>query len=399
MPAFDVDSQSPGGSFEPQPADNWSMPLGAIAGIRLYISYSVFIALAVLTGLVAMVQGREGNSDLPLVTLTAVTIWFFGWGVQLLVHLCLHYWTDAKSESITIGVLGVEAANPLYRRYPWTAVANLMAACFSLTALVIFGAACLAVHMLTRTDGYADATLWLRELATPGLGLDAVANCYLTAAWLFWIQAACQAYPLPKNLGRGALASVVVLLAADADDSLQLRLLRRLLQFVSLITVVIAMATLIADGDVNLPRWPILLLLAVALWVSTRKSDLHDWITSVHIAGADPISAHFDVTELRESDLDAPVTRPSGVKPKRTPWISEMIDSVRMRQKRKRVRAAMRREHEEASDAARLDQVLQIVSEHGTEGLSAEDRALLMRVSKNLQRHRQSHADGETDSR
>ncbi|QDV45222.1 hypothetical protein Enr13x_50970 [Stieleria neptunia] len=391
MPAFDVDSQSPGGSFEPQPTDNWSMPLGAIAGIRLYISYSVFVALAILAGLVATVQSRQGNGDLPLITLTAVAIWCFGWGLQLLVQLGLHAWTDAKSESITIGLLGVEAANPLYRRYPWSAVANLMAACFSLTALVIFGAACLAVHMLTRTAGYADGTLWLQELATPGLGLDAVENCYLTAAWLFWIQAACQAYPLPKNLGRGAIASAIALFAADAKDDLQLKLLRRLLQLISLITVVIAIATLIGDGDVNLPRWPVLLFLAVVLWVSTRKSDLRDWITSVHLAAADPIAAHFDVTELRAGD----VADDSTAVTTRTPWISEMIDSVRMRQKRKRVRAAMRREHEEANDAARLDQVLQIVSQHGTQGLSHEDRALLQRVSQNLRRHRESQQGEE----
>ncbi|MCS7471691.1 hypothetical protein NZK35_34020 [Stieleria sp. ICT_E10.1] len=392
MPAFDVDSQSPGGSFEPQPADNWSLPLGAIAGIRLYLSYSVFVALAILAGLVATVQGREGNGDLPLVALTAVAIWCFGWGLQLLVQLGLHCWTSAKSESITIGLLGVEAANPLYRRYPWSAVANLMAACFSLTALVIFGAACLAVHMLTRTAGYSDGTLWLQELAAPGLGLDAVEKSYLTAAWLLWIQAACQAYPLPKNLGRGAIASAIALFAAEANDDLQLKLLRRLLQLISLITVVIAIATLIGDGDVNLPRWPVLLFLAVLLWVSTRKGDLRDWITSIHVAAADPIAGHFDVTELRASDVTVGHDDTATV---RTPWLSEWIDSVRMRQKRKRVRAAMRREHEEANDAARLDQVLQIISLHGTKGLSHEDRALLQRVSKNLRRHRESQQGEE----
>ncbi len=394
MPAFDVDSQSPGGSFEPQPADNWSMPLGAIAGIRLYISYSVFVTLAILAGLVATVQGRQGNGDLPLVALTAVVIWCFGWGLQLLVQLGLHCCTNAKSESITIGLLGIEAANPLYRRYPWSAVANLMAACFSLTALVTAGAVCLAIHMLTRTAGYADGTLWLQELAAPGLGLDAVEKSYLTAAWLLWIQAACQAFPLPKNLGRGAIASAIALFAADANDDLQLKLLRRLLQLISLITAVIAIATLIGDGDMNLPRWPVLFFLAALLWVSTGKSDLRDWIASVHLAAADPIAGHFEATKLRASD----VVDGNDDAPPRTPWLSEVIDSVRMRQKRKRVRAAMRREHEEANDAARLDQVLQIVSQHGTKGLSHEDRALLQRVSKNLRRHRESQQQSDSDS-
>lgn len=418
MPAYDIDSQSPGGSFEPQPDDGWSMPLGAIAGIRLFVSYSVFVALAVLAGVVAMVQGREGNSDLPIVTLTAVVIWGFGWGVQFLVHVGLHFGTHAKSETITIGLLGIEAANPLYRRHPWSAVSNLMAACFSMTALVLFGAVCLAVHMLTRTVDYSDWSLWLGELSAPSFGMDAVDNCYLTAAWLFWIQAACQAYPLPRNLGRGALASTIVLFDGESGDPMQVKLLRRSLQLIAVITIMVAMATMIADAEVYLPRWQILFLLAIYLWVSAGKDDLRDWVASIHLAGADPIAGHFEPALTRQGDQEhrshassdtagtlggapRPVassktsTNPGSTA---TPWISEMVDSVRMRQKRKRARAAMRREHEEASDAARLDHVLKIVSEHGTDGLSHDDRALLQRVSANLRRNRESKQSSSADS-
>jgi len=215
----------------------------------------------------------------------------------------------------------------------------------------------------------------------------------LTATWLFWIQAACQAYPLPRNLGRGAIASAIALFAAEVDDELQVKLLRRFLQLTAIVTLVVAMATMLADADVFLPRWPILVVLSLILWASTKNQDLRDWITSVHIAGADPIASHFGTGT---SEFDDPAERDSELaeaSPARTPWISEMIDSVRMRQKRKLARAVMHREREEASDAARLDQVLQRVSEQGTKGLSPEDQALLKRVSDTLRRNREPDED------
>ncbi|MCA9139511.1 MAG: hypothetical protein KDB00_22210 [Planctomycetales bacterium] len=388
MPAFDIDSQSPSGSFEPQPSDGWSMPVGSIAGIRFFISYSVFVTLAVLAGLVAMVQNREGNGDLPLVALLAVSIWAVGWLVQIIVQLCLHFGGGGRSESITVGLLGVEAPNPLYRTYPWSAIANLMSACFSLTALAVFGAICLGIHMATEAADVTGWSSWLAELATPSLGLDAVENCYLTATWLFWIQAACQAYPLPRNLGRGAIASAVALFSAEASDDFQVKLLRRIMQMVAIITLLIAMATMMADADVFLPRWPIMVLLSIYLWVTASKHDLRDWITSVHLADTDPVASHFGWAESRSQHPPRdPGTTNQPQRPA-TPWINEMVDSVRMRHKRKLARAALRREHEEADDAARLDHVLRMVSERGTEGLSAADKALLKRVSENLRRNR-----------
>jgi len=108
----------------------------------------------------------------------------------------------------------------------------------------------------------------------------------------------------------------------------------------------------------------------------------------VHLAGADPITSHFEPIKLRSGGDHADASGSDSET--RARWISEMVDAVRMRKKRKRVRAAMRREHEEASDEARLDHVLKIVSEQGTNGLSAEDKALLQRVSNNLRRNRES---------
>lgn len=391
MPAYDIDSESRGESFDPLPPDHWSMPMGSIAGVRLFVSYSVFVALAVLAGLVTMVQNRPGNHDLPTVAMMAVVIWATGWVVQLIVQFCLHFGTRSKLSTLSLGLVGVEALNPLHRRRPWTALANLVSAFATLTALFAFGAVCLVIHMRTESLNLASWSSWADELTTPGLGLDAVKNRYLTATWLFWIQAACQAYPMPRHLGRGAIASAIALFAAEADRQLQVKLLRRFLQVVAIVTLVIAMAILLVDQDALLPRWTILLLLAIYLWVSTHQPDLDDWITSVHVANRDPAAEFLAPGEV---PLAMPGPDPAeDAVPGGTPWISNVVDTVRMRQARKRAKAAWLREREEADDAARLDQVLQKLSEHGSEGLSDADRALLERVSQSLRRFRESPQD------
>ncbi|MCO8124433.1 hypothetical protein NHH03_22025 [Stieleria sp. TO1_6] len=393
MPAYDIDSQSPEGSFDPDPSDGWVVRLGSVAGIRLFVSCSIFVALAVLTGLVGLVRLRPGNEDLPLITATALAFWCSGWAVQVIVQLCLHFGTHARTESLRIGLLGVEITHPLQRRHPWTAVANLTSTVLSLSALTLFGIGCLSIHLLNRSADLSHWSAWATALSAPGLGFDSLRDCYLTAAWLFWIQAAFQAYPLPHNLGRGAIASSVALFAAEADDEFQLKLLRRMLQLIAVITVVIAMGLLLADANSVLPRWTVLIAVSMWLWISSYADDLEDWITSVHIAGADPITARFrEIAAEDDPARDEQASVENVSDPPQTPWISDMIDSVRMRQKRKKALAALMREREEASDEARLDHVLTIVGRQGTEGLSPEDQALLKRVSENLRRRRESES-------
>ena len=371
------------------------MPVGQIAGIRFFVSYSVFVALAVVAGMVAMVSNLEGNRDLPLVAAMSVVIWIIGWSVQTIVHMALHLASVARTESITLGLLGIEMPNPLARQYPWSAAANLAAACFSLTALVLFGASSLAIHLLSQGMDLSKVSVWMAELATPSFGLDSVDNGYLTATWLFLIQAACQAYPLPRNMGRGAIASAVALFTAETNDEFQIRLLRRILQFIALITLIIAAATMIADNNFNLPRWPILALLSAYLWYSTKKRDLRDWITSVHLANADPVARPMLWEVPEPTGFFAPTEERPPNQRGVVPSVRRWVDSVRMQGKRRRARAVLKREHEEASDAARLDDVLELVSRNGTQGLSAEDKALLERVSATLRHHRQQDEEGD----
>ncbi|MEM6473571.1 MAG: hypothetical protein AAF802_28690 [Planctomycetota bacterium] len=369
MPAFDTDSPTSGGDFSPVPADHWSMPIGRVAGVRLYVSYSIFVALAALFGLVTMVQGRPGNGDLPLLTIVAITIWMAGWLVQFLVQFGLHCFTSARREVLIIGLLGVEAGPPLRVRSPWSALANLSSTFCTMTALFLFGACYLVLHMAMQTTDWLSWQAWRDEFQRTGFGFGAIENIALTATWLFWVQACCQIYPLPKHLGRSAAASLVAVFASEADVGLQLRLLKRLLQIVAIATVMAALVTVVIGDDGFSFRWMILIAIAVYLWVSTNYDDLGDWLTAVAVSKSDPASGHFE--PMRRSDVQVG-------------W----FEDIKMHRKRKRAKVALKREREEAVDLSRLDQVLEQVGRDGIDSISRADRELLQRVSEKLNEDR-----------
>jgi hypothetical protein len=59
----------------------------------------------------------------------------------------------------------------------------------------------------------------------------------------------------------------------------------------------------------------------------------------------------------------------------------------------------MERERNEATDAARLDEILNRVHCDGIDSLSREDRESLDRVSENLRKQRQTESPSPEDSR
>ena len=364
MQAFDLDSRSPEGPHRYPPADHWSIPFGRLAGIQFYVSYSVFVALAVLAALVASVQGQQGNSDLPLIAAMAVSVWATGWLLQVIVFFAFHLTSIGESDTLTIGLLGVEVAYPLSNARCWTAGANLASAMIALTSLVVFGIGCLATHMLTTSEQFGSLMAWGQQLAIPSFGMHSPENFYLSAAWLFWIQAACQAFPMPRNLGRGAIASALVMFAAEAGEDLKLKLLRRTIQLIAIVTLVLAMATMLVEPKVFFPPWPILILLSLILWHSSTRPDLIAWIRSVEVAKTE----HLGLALNKSQGFDEGVGRGGR--------FGKWLESARMHRKRKRAKAVWKREREEALDVARLDHVLKLVSDKGAEALSAEDRAL-----------------------
>ena len=369
----------PEGPYQSDPQDGWALPIGRIKGVHLYVAYSVFVALAVLAGLVAMIQNRPGNTDLPETALLAVGIWALGWLIQLSVYLFYHFAIGYRSSTITIGLLGVESPNRLWDGEPWTGGTTITVVSSALLGVFLCGGVFFLAHAMVQSTWSADA-IW-ELLRTPGFGLGGRDRILLAGTWLCWVQVLCQLFPLPRNLGRSLLCAVASIYSPNGDDEIRLQHIRRVLRLTAIVTLILAMLTMMVDQDGSVPRWPILALLAVLLWISCRNADLRDAIIAHRLA--------IDGDSLTGFDDEPDVEPVPG-------WATQLTESIRMRKKRQKAKIAMQREREEADDVARLDDVLKMVSEKGTDGLSDQDRALLKRVSQSLRQQRESEAE-DTD--
>jgi hypothetical protein len=123
-----------------------------------------------------------------------------------------------------------------------------------------------------------------------------------------------------------------------------------------------------------------LLLLGLVMWLTSRARDVSEQVSCFHEL--------FDeqVLQWLDSELDSKST----VKGRaiHDGLLARVGGAARTWIHRRKARRAMQREHAEADDAIRLDEVLDRLYSNGHESLSDKDRALLVRVSRTLQRHR-----------
>jgi hypothetical protein len=374
MPAVD---QPP--SSNPPPyqdaVDHWAVPLGTISGLKLYLSYGVFVAAAVLVGVLWIVNRAphpiaSPTADLPVIVLVGIAFWMVGWLVQLTVYGFFRFLFGVPIESVTIGILGVES-----RRRDWDARTALTVTSTSLIAVASVGALIVvAEQFVNGTNPWPQMfSVW----SAPSFGLGSADSIWLGGAWLCWIQVICQAYPLPKSTGRVAIVAAVSLLTQRLGESFQTHFSRRSLQLVAFITALIALATVARSPIGNPGNWVFVFLLALLLWISARGQDVRTLVLSF---------GPFPLWENEESVRELTFQR---VRPRRVSLVKRIKESVASIGQRRQLRQAIRSEHQEAIDAARLDDVLEQLHQHGRESLSPEDLAMLERISKNLQKERQ----------
>ncbi|MFK8114035.1 MAG: hypothetical protein AB8B91_17665 [Rubripirellula sp.] len=337
-------------------ADRWTMPIGRIAGTSVGLSYSVFFAAAIVVAVVLISARQPGsNSDLPRAAGLAVAFWCSGWLVQWITHFGVTRILGLPMRHVSIGLLGVDGAPR-----NWSASRTLMTALATVASLLVLGSLYRLVEggfqmpVLSRSP----TNSWV----TPSIGFTEHDSIWKSGAWLCWVQAICQMYPLPRSMGRHIFGSLSSLCGDRLSRETQVMIFRRSLLVISLLTLCVGMYLYGQPSRPWVPRWPLVMLLGVMLWMSTRSSDL-------------PL-----MVEGFASEEDPP--RPS---------ISATIrEKVKEHQGQKRVKQAFDREREEAVDAARLDEILNRLHEHGQESLSEEDRQILSRVSENLRKERES---------
>jgi hypothetical protein len=395
MPAAKAFSQtSQFGPFDDDASDSWSMPVVRLGQTQFNVAYSVFVALAVLAAVTAVVTPREGNGDIPIVMLVSIGLWITGWLVQVVSALAIFWWLRCPCKSLTIGLWGVEGT-----RRAWTASQCVAMVAATLFTLLLLGVSLLIVDF-TLIGKDVGSGLFLQNLlqtwSTPSLGLADASSIIQTASWLCFIQVLCQSLPFPTTLGRLGLIATVSMADHQSDPRIQTRHARMAIRVIAIVILAAALAMLVVAENQWRLQWPMLMVLSLILWITSYAHDVSEQVSSFHELSDEQILQWLDSEDAQiETDSDStaidhrgPMDAVAKLKGAATTW-----------NQRRKARRAMEREHAEADDELRLDAVLERLHANGHESLSYEDRALLMRVSRTLQRHRGESATEEVDNR
>lgn len=355
------------------------MPMGRLAGIHFSLSYAVFFALAILTAVVLTVAQQPGNDDLPRAAVVGASFWFSGWLVQALTHFALARLLRLRMTQVNIGLIGIET-----RPRPWPASGTFIVTICTIASLLLLG-------MLYRLveGGFRLPELSLESsamLTAPSIGFASPDSLWRSAAWLCWVQAVFQMYPLPRTMGRQLFAALTGLLGRQLDLATQTLILRRCFTVVALLTLTLAIVVMSSESAVQGATWPFLLLLGFLLWASARASDVAEILAGFQWSAEQQVPAGDQVVD--QSDArggDSRTVPPRGI-------VERLRRAARSRKNRKRIRQALEREHSEAVDAQRLDEILNRLHRDGISSLSEEDRKILNRVSENLRNQRRAES-------
>ena len=346
--------------------DGWAMPIGTISGLRIYLSYSVFVAAAILASVLWLSHSNQGNGDLPIITLIGLAFWIVGWIVQFSVYAFYRFALAVEIESITIGLLGVES-----RVRSWEAKTALIVTLSSLASLVLVGSGVvLAEQFVNGTKPWEQLFAVLRA---PSFGLGSADFLWIAGAWLCWIQALFQLCPMPRSTGRVTIVALVTLLTEKLSEPLQTHFCKRAIQLIAFSTALIAIASLVKETDNGFRHWPLLFFLAVFLWISARAADVRELVLGF---------STFSHWERDGLQADAEVQQALG-------WVERARHAIGSAARRRRLRRVLENERQEAMDADRLDDVLNRLHQHGRESLADADIALLQRVSERVKRERE----------
>lgn len=334
-----------------EPSARWSVPLFRLGSVRFAFSYLVFVTTALIIAgtVVRTLNGTSG--DLVAAVAMGGMLWMTGWAIQVIAYTTVTAWIGWPTRVVIIGLFGIQLVP---RRWPPSALISVgLATC---TALLVPVSICWLIGSRVELEPALTSrnSFWI----APSVGATSLDSIWLSAAWLMFVQAVVQLYPLSHTIGRHLLAAAVVALRPERRRDEQLRSFRRILLFVALATMVGSIGLLI-DGQ--FPAWAVGAFVGIAVWISSESREvpaLIDGLNDWH-------------RELPTNALQRSVGQ----------W-------MRDRERQRRARKALRRERDEAADADRLDEVLTRLHQRGADALNREDRKLLRRISERVRRQR-----------
>lgn len=236
--------------------------------------------------------------------------------------------------------------------------------------------------MPPRGEGWAGISL--DPLGLTGK-LNAISVVTATVSAIF-LQSLAQCLPLPGCHGREAIAGFI----ETIGERWQPRSRRRTAKWlVGLVAVALLGSCLwflsVEDPGYGIPRWPFLALLAGACWGSRHLAEFS--LNETHRTlphWFPPQDASPVVSPMKQGAYPSGAATPETARP--TPVWERPWRWYQQRQAMRRLREAHERERTEATDASRLDEILEHLHTDGLHSLSAEEKAVLQRVSDRLRK-------------
>lgn len=349
-----------------------------IGTFSIGVSYGVLIALFALLVVTAIASAAPGNSELPRVAALGFLFWVSGWLIQSLTFLAASRVVGLRQPGLTLGVLGVEMEPRPCR--PQGALLLSLATATSLIVLATLYRLLEAEAQPTFSRGNA-SSIWF----APSFGFSKHDSIWRTAAWLCWVQAVLQLYPLPRTLGRQLVGSLTAIWASAMEPPAQESVFRRCLAGISVLMMGIVVTSLIAEVSMFGVQWIVLMAMSLLLWTSSRGKDVGGILACYR---SQPGELVFD------SNLERSGRHRCRLQEE---WLAFRM-MLRQLGFRRRLRAVQRRERGEAVDARELDDILLRLHRDGPQSLSTRDRRILDRVSQTLRRRRRDESPDERSS-
>ena len=340
----------------PDESGSWSVPIGHVWGVRLSLSYGVFIAAGILVAILLTNYGDPGTADLPKVFVIGSAFWLAGWAGQAFAYLGLCWFLRSPETQLSLGLVGVET-----RVRRWSASRALVVTLGTIVSLIVLGSFFRLIEggFQVPTVSSSPAGNWV----APDFGRHSSDSVWRIGAWLCWVQAIFQMYPLPRTLGRQLIGAMTGLCGSRLRVESQTLVFRRCLAIIVMIAFAFS-AVLFWKGTSNvIPAWPLLIVIGVLLWLSIRSPDVEMMLEGQMV--------YLD--DEAEPSLTAVVR-----------------DRFRMWLGQRRIQKAFDKERGEAADASRLDDVLNRLHRDGLHSLNEDDKSLLQRVSENLRSEREA---------
>ncbi len=327
---------------------------------RIYITYGLPVALVACVIGVALARTRAEFGDVASGLGIGVTFWFAGYLVQVVSHLAVWGVWNQPCESVTVGLLGVEFP-PVHQRprhLVILAVATVIPLVLAAIASTMIGV------------GWAGEAFWVTQkpIAIPSLGNSATDRVWQSGGLLLIIQMLCQFFPLPRTPGRQVLLGVAAAALRHLDLKPIVLVAQRMIVLVAVLVAMVALAIMPLEVGDSIQRWPVLMIIAVMLWVTSRSDDIEVSLWSL-----------VNAESARLGPAPRIASRPGS-------WTKRQMQTVRSLAGRRRLRQAMAREHGEAVDAAKLDEILAKLHSEGEKSLTPNERAVLRRVSETLRK-------------